>query len=215
MEYLVPDFLARAAACGTDGNGVRALPAMPILPKQRDLFPADLFERDPAPSVAAGAATWVAFYTLSRREKDLARRLESLEIPFFAPLVSRRLPSAGGRVRTSWVPLFPGYVFSLVDDEQRRAALATNTISRWLSVPDQRMLEDDLRGIKRLIDTEMPLTPEARLEQGQPVRVRSGPLRGMEGTVVSRKGEQRLVVAVRFLNQGASIELEDVDLERL
>ena len=210
-----PVFLVRVASCGTDGNGVCALPAMPILPKQRDLFPADLFERDPAPSVAAGAATWVAFYTLSRREKDLARRLESLEIPFFAPLVSRRLPSAGGRVRTSWVPLFPGYVFSLVDDEQRRAALATNTISRWLSVPDQRMLEDDLRGIKRLIDTEMPLTPEARLEQGQPVRVRSGPLRGMEGTVVSRKGEQRLVVAVRFLNQGASIELEDVDLERL
>jgi hypothetical protein len=37
----------------------------------------------------------------------------------------------------------------------------------------------------------------------------------MEGTVVGRKGEQRLVVAVRFLNQGASIELEDVDLERL
>jgi hypothetical protein len=37
----------------------------------------------------------------------------------------------------------------------------------------------------------------------------------MEGTVVGRKGEQRLVVAVHFLNQGASIELEDVDLERL
>ncbi len=191
------------------------MPAMPILPKQRDLFPADLFDGDPVPSVAACAARWVAFYTLARREKDLARRLESLEIPFFAPLVSRRLPSAGGRIRASWVPLFPGYVFSLVDDEQRRAALATNTISRWLSVPDQRMLEDDLRGIKRLIDTEMPLTPESRLEQGQSVRVRSGPLRGMEGTVVSRKGEQRLVVAVRFLNQGASIELEDVDLERI
>ena len=188
---------------------------MPILPKQRDLFPADLFEDAAAPRLAADSAAWVAFYTLARREKDLARRLESLEIPFFAPLVSRRLPSAGGRIRTSWVPLFPGYVFSLVDDDQRRAALATNTISRWLSVPDQRMLEDDLRGIKRLIDTEMPLTPEARLEEGQPVRVRSGPLRGMEGTVVSRKGEQRLVVAVRFLNQGASIELEDVDLERL
>ena len=191
------------------------MPVMPILPKQRDLFPADLFEGDPEDPLETGSAAWVAFYTLARREKDLARRLEALEIPFYAPLVSRRLFSAGGRVRTSWVPLFPGYVFSLVDDEQRRTALATNTISRWLSVPDQRMLEGDLRGIKRLIDTEMPLTPEARLEQGQPVRVRSGPLRGMEGTVVSRKGEQRLVVAVRFLNQGASIELEDVDLERL
>ncbi len=188
---------------------------MPILPKQRDLFPVDLFDGDPDVEIASGSTAWVAFYTLARREKDLMRRLESLGIPFFAPLLSRRLPSAGGRIRTSWVPLFPGYVFSLVDDDQRRAALATNTISRWLSVPDQRMLEDDLRSIKRLIDTDMPLTPEARLEQGQPVRVRSGPLRGTEGTVVSRKGEQRLVVAVRFLNQGASIELEDVDLERL
>jgi transcription antitermination factor NusG len=210
-----PVFPVRVASCGTDGNGVCALPVMPILPKQRDLFPTDLFEGDPEVEIASVSTAWVAFYTLARREKDLMRRLESLGIAFFAPLLSRRLPSAGGRIRTSWVPLFPGYVFSLVDDEQRRAALATNTISRWLSVPDQRMLEDDLRGIKRLIDTEMPLTPEARLEQGQPVRVRSGPLRGMEGTVVSRKGEQRLVVAVRFLNQGASIELEDVDLERL
>ena len=120
-----------------------------------------------------------------------------------------------GRVRTSWVPLFPGYVFSLVDDDQRRAALATNTISRWLSVPDQRMLEDDLRGIKRLIDTEKPLTPEARIEPGQLVRVRTGALRGLEGTVIKRRGAERLMIAVRFLNQGASIEVEDVDLERL
>ena len=191
------------------------MPAMPILPRQRDQFPADLFDDDTVSGSAAPSATWVAFYTLARREKDLMRRLESMGIAFYAPLVSRRLPSAGGRVRTSWVPLFPGYVFSLVDDEQRRAALGTNTVSRWLSVPDQRILQSDLRTIKRLIESEMPLTPEARLEPGQLVRVRSGPLRGVEGTVVSRKGEQRLVVAVRFLNQGASIELEDVDLEQL
>lgn len=208
-------FVARAASGATDGNGVCALPVMPILPKQRDLFPADLFEVAWSAAADVREACWVAFYTLARREKDLMRRLEPLGVPFYAPLVRRRLHSAGGRIRTSYVPLFPGYVFARVDEDQRRAALATNTISRWLSVPNQRMLEQDLRGIKRLIDTDMPLTPEARLEQGQPVRVRSGPLRGMEGTVVSRKGEQRLVVAVRFLNQGASIELEDVDLERL
>jgi transcriptional antiterminator RfaH len=62
---------------------------------------------------------------------------------------------------------------------------------------------------------DQPLTAEARLEAGQPVRVRSGPLLGLEGMVVKRRNEQRLVVAVRFLNQGASIELEDIDLERL
>jgi transcription antitermination factor NusG len=102
-----------------------------------------------------------------------------------------------------------------VDDEQRRAALATNTVARWIPIADERMLVGDLRGIKRLIDSDQPLTPEARIEPGQVVRVRSGALRGLEGTVIKRRGTQRLMVAVRFLNQGASIELEDVDLETL
>lgn len=183
---------------------------MPILPRQRDTFPADLLD---APGPVTGH--WVAFYTLSRREKDLMRRLEAGGIPFYAPLIQRRLRSAGGRTRSSFVPLFPGYVFSRVDEEQRRAALATNTVARWISITDERMLVEDLRAIKRLIDSDRPLTPEARLEAGQAVRIVSGPLQGLEGTVVRRRGGERLVVAVRFLNQGASLELEDVDLERL
>lgn len=190
---------------------------MPILPQQRDIYPATLLD-DPAPDAEPALspdARWVAFYTLARREKDLMRKLEAARIPFYAPLVKRRLHAAGGRVRSSYVPLFPGYVFSPVDDDQRRAALATNTIARWLPISDERMLVADLRAIKRLIESEKPLTPEARIEPGQPVRVRSGPLRGMEGMVLKRRGEERLLVAVRFLNQGASIELEDVDLERL
>jgi len=186
---------------------------MPILPKQRDLFPADLLDTPAGMRVEAGQ--WVAFYTLSRREKDLMRKLEAVGIPFYAPLIKRRLHSAGGRTRVSHVPLFPGYVFSLVDDDQRRAALATNTIARWLPITDDAALVADLLSIKQLIETEQPLTPEARIEPGQLVRVRSGAMRGLEGTVVKRRGGQRLVVAVRFLNQGASVELEDVDLERL
>lgn len=189
------------------------LPHMPILPRQHDLFPADLLDADSP--VVAPAAQWLAFYTLSRREKDLMRKLEAVGIPFYAPLIRRRLKSPGGRTRDSHVPLFPGYVFSCVDDDQRRAALATNTVARWLPITDEAAFLADLRGIKQLIDTDCPLTPEARIEPGQLVRVRTGALRGLEGTVVRRHGEQRLVVAVRFLNQGASVELEDVDLERL
>ena len=186
---------------------------MPILPRQRDLFPADLLTADPP--AGDELPRWVAFYTLSRREKDLMRKLEAAGVPFYATLIRRRLKSAGGRVRDSHVPLFSGYVFSRVDDDQRRAALATNTIARWLPIVDETALLADLRTIKRLIDTDQPLAPEARIEPGQLVRVRSGPLWGLEGTVERRHGTQRLVVAVRFLNQGASVELEDVDLETI
>ena len=191
---------------------------MPILPKQQDIYPDDLLDAvvgDSGQEPPFTGGRWVAFYTLSRREKDLMRKLQAAGLPFYAPMVRRRLHSPGGRVRASYVPLFPGYVFSLVDDEQRRAALATNTVARWIPIVDERMLVDDLRAIKRLIDTEKPLTPEARIEPGQAVRVRSGALRGLEGTVIKRRGAERLMIAVRFLNQGASIEVEDVDLERL
>lgn len=186
---------------------------MPILPRQRDLFPSDLFAADPPDG--DGSTKWVAFYTLSRREKDLMRKLEAAEVSFYAPLIRRRLRSAGGRARESYVPLFAGYVFSRVDDDQRRSALATNTIARWLPIGDEAALVADLRAIKQLIDADQPLAPEARIEPGQQVRVCSGPLRGIEGIVVRRQGTQRLVVAVEFLNQGASVELEDVDLETI
>jgi hypothetical protein len=140
---------------------------VPILPKQPDVYPGDLFDL-PENGELGGpeAARWLVFYTLARREKDLMRKLEAAHIPFYGPMIRRRLRSAGGKTRSSYVPLFPGYVFSRVDDEQRRSALATNTIARWIPVGDERMLVDDLRAIRRLIDSEQPLTPEARLESG-------------------------------------------------
>jgi transcription antitermination factor NusG len=200
----------------------RGFTKMPILPRQRDIFPEWLLDAtDAAEGAGRGGdaagvqgSRWVAFYTLSRREKDLMRKLEAAAVPFYAPLVKRRLRSPGGRARLSYMPLFPGYVFAKVDDDQRRTALATNTVARWLPVGDAAELVADLRRIKQLIDTDRPLTPEARIEAGQEVRVRGGALGGIEGTVVKRRGGQRLLVAVRFLNQGVSIELEDVDLER-
>ncbi|NBV44776.1 MAG: antitermination protein NusG [Planctomycetia bacterium] len=193
---------------------------MPILPVQRDLYPPGLLEAlaRGAPPVSVGLSTdarWLAFYTLSRREKDLMRRLEAAKLPFYSPLVRRRLHSAGGRARASYVPLFPGYVFAAVDEEQRRTALATNTISRCIAIADPLSLVHDLRSIQRLIEHDAPMTPESRIEPGHRVRVRSGPLLGLEGEVIRRSGGERLLVAVRFLNQGASIELEDVDVERL
>src|SRR5262245_40955635 len=101
-------------------------------------------------------------YTLARREKELMRRLRALDVPFYSPLVARRTRSPGGRVRQSYVPLFASYVFVFGDDQARLQALATNCVSRTLSVPDGAQLVHDLRQIRRLIELDAPLTVEAR-----------------------------------------------------
>jgi hypothetical protein len=48
---------------------------------------------------------------------------------------------------------------------------------------------------------------------GQHVRVKVGLLKGLEGTVICRRQLTRLLVAVNFLQQGASIEVDDCLLE--
>jgi transcription antitermination factor NusG len=186
---------------------------MPILPRETDIFPAELL--DSAGEDPTSQGEWWAMYTIARREKELMRRLRGMHIGFYGPLVRKRTRSPGGRVRQSYVPLFTSYVFAYATDEQRQQALTTNCISRCLKVPDAEGLLRDLRQIRRLILLDAPLTVEARIEPGQPVRVRSGPMAGLEGTVVKRRNKDWLVVAVEFLQQGASVLLEDFQVEPL
>jgi transcription antitermination factor NusG len=186
---------------------------MPILAREKDAYPDDLLDR-PELGLEPGVGWW-ALYTLSRREKQLMRQLVGLEVAFYTPVVSRRKRSPSGRIRTTYAPLFPGYVFIYGTEEQRYLAMTTNCISRCLSVADGRRLTEDLRQIRRLIETGAPLTPESRLEPGMPVLIRSGSLTGLKGVVIKRQNETRLLVSVDFLKQGASVLLDDCQLERL
>ena len=186
---------------------------MPILTAELDLYPVDLFENQEL--LASPERRWWVLYTKSRHEKELMRRLQALEIPFYGPTVERRSRTPAGRAQRSFLPLFPNYVFMLGDATQRYTALTTNCVSRDIPVSSGVDLESDLRQLRRLIQTGVPLTPERFLEAGVRVRVRSGPLEGLEGTVLRRRGDTRLLVAVRFLQQGASVQLDECALERL
>ncbi|MBS0209185.1 MAG: antitermination protein NusG [Planctomycetes bacterium] len=183
---------------------------MPILAPETSLFPHDLLDRP----LATGQSWWV-LYTLSRQEKLLMRRLEARGVAFFCPIVARRHRSPGGRVRETQLPLFSNYVFICGDEDARRTALTTNCVSRTIQPDHAELFLAELRQIRRLIATGAPLTPECRIVAGQRVRVRNGAFRGFEGIVVRREAETRLLVAVNFLQQGASVLLDDCQLEVL
>lgn len=186
---------------------------MPILAAEPDMHPENLLAE--AESLAAAGAAWYAIYTLSRREKELMRRLRAQDIAYYCPLVERRTRSPAGRVRTSYLPLFPSYVFVFGPREARIAAQATNCVARWLEVDNRQHFERDLRQIRALIGSGLPVTLEAKLQPGDLVRIRHGALAGLEGVVLRREQKVRLVVAVDFLQQGASVELDEANLEPL
>ena len=186
---------------------------MPILAPEIDVFPEDLLCREVIEPT--GDSQWWAVYTRSRQEKELMRRLVSLEIPFYCPIIPHRFRSPSGRMRTSQLPLFANYVFMCCDTYNRYRAMTTNLISKTIEVSDGTNLTHDLRQIQRLIQFGAPLSVEARLQPGSKVRIKSGPLSGVEGVILKRQGDDFLFVAVNFLQQGASIRLEDFEVEAI
>jgi transcriptional antiterminator RfaH len=154
----------------------------------------------------------MVLYTKPRQEKAVSRELFRRQVPFYLPLV-RKTHRYRGRRLAAHLPLFDGYVFLFGAEADRAKSLATNRVLRVLAVDDPQRLVFDLRQFQQLIVAGAPLTVESRLLPGRRVRVRSGPFAGMEGTVLHRRGRARLLVSINFLQQGASIEMEDFLLE--
>jgi transcriptional antiterminator RfaH len=182
---------------------------MPITEREPVLFPEQLFEE--LSSQLESGRLWRVLHTKPRQEKCLARCLFESQIPFFLPLIRKRL-LIRGKSLTSYIPLFPSYLFMLADNAERISALVTKRVVRVLEVADPEALQHDLCQLHRLIESGMVLRPEDRLEPGATVEIRSGPLQGLQGIIVSRASKKRFVVKVDFIHKGASVELDDFTL---
>jgi transcription antitermination factor NusG len=188
---------------------------MAILKAEPFIYPEDLLapvEQVVSDTGDAAQRRWWVLYTRARQEKALSRDLHARQTPFFLPTVSKRTHN-GKRTTTSHIPLFLGYVFIHGTPDDRVDALRSNRVSRVIDVPDPDRLVSDLQRLHRLILADAPLTIESRLAVGDQVRVLSGVFEGIEGRVLDRRGRSRLFVAIDFLQQGVSVELDDCILE--
>ena len=175
---------------------------MPILAAEPDRYPPHLFDHPPA------GRSWHVLHAKPRQEKSLARHLRAAGISYYLPTVPRRC-QARGRVLVTHAPIFPGYLFLHADRDERLTALTSNRVVHALPVHDQARLWDDLRQVERLLGAGLAVAAETRLAPGTPVEITTGPLAGLCGTVVRSGASRRFVVRVDFIQQGASVVLED------
>ena len=164
------------------------------------VWPERLFEGD-------AHGLWWVLHVKPRSEKALARRCAGKQASFFLPQY-RQLRKSQGRVRDSYLPLFPGYLFLFGDERDRLTALETNLVVNVLSVANQRELFEDLKRINRVIESGLPMLPGERLRPGAAVMITDGPLAGMHGHVIREKNKLTLILKVSFLQQGAPVEID-------
>jgi transcription antitermination factor NusG len=177
---------------------------MPMLSPETNVNPLNLFDGGGDQE----DRRWWVMHTKPRQEKVLARQLVQHNIPFYLPLLERR-SLIRGRVMQSQIPLFTSYVFVLGNPDERVTALSAYSVVRSIEVRDQKELYRDLAQVHRLIGSGLPLTPEKQFRPGVMVEITTGPLAGLRGPIVREASGNRFIVQVHFIQQGASVMVDD------
>ena len=123
-------------------------------------------------------------HTRPRCEKKLAAQCAQFDVPVYYPAEIRR-HVYGGRVRESLVPLFSGYVFSFLPASREAWARQNQYVANVLKVAQEEELIHELLQVDKALASGAQVEVFTYLVEGRLVRVRSGPMKGLEGIVQS------------------------------
>jgi transcription antitermination factor NusG len=157
---------------------------------------------------------WFVAHTLPRCEKKLqahcVRQGMDVTLPCYPSAHKYR-----GKTVIFQKPLFPGYVFIRADRSKVTSLSRQEHLAHLLEVHDQVLLEKQLSEIMQALTagSEVRLAPD--IGEGQKVRIKSGPLRGIEGWVEKRHGPDVILLRLDFINQAAAVQVEAGLLERI
>jgi transcription antitermination factor NusG len=173
---------------------------------------------DSARDVALSQPQWYALYTRSRFEKKLLYELVSRDVEVF--LHMREVLSRWKKNKKKvWLPLFPGYIFvNHVDTPENRyrvlnipgAVQFVSACGRSNPIPEEQIL-----AIRRFLETGLSVDPYPYIKVGTQVEVIAGPLAGIRGILIEKRGKFRFVLQVEMIRQAVSVEIDVSDIRPL
>ncbi len=155
---------------------------------------------------------WFVAHTRPRREKKLKQYCEDEDFHVVLPCF-RSVRKYRGKVATFTKPLFPGYVFVKLAPEQKQKVIQNDHVARLLTVPDQVQFATQLDEILRALETELEIVLAPEIGVGQRVKIKSGPLKGLEAWVEQRYGVSVVLLRLDFIGQAAAVKVNADDLE--
>jgi len=157
---------------------------------------------------------WYAVCTRHQHEKVVARILEYKNYEVFLPLCKARRRWQD-RIKELSVPLFPGYLFVQAGSERWLQILTTAGVSCIVSCGDRpaAIPFSQIEGVRRVLESTLRVESHPFLNSGDWVRVKDGPIAGVEGILLRKKNIARLVLSVEMLGKSAAVEVDATDVE--
>ena len=163
-------------------------------------------------SDAAHSIVWFVAHSRPRCEKKVVQYCDDLGIATTLP-VYKSVRKYRGKTVTFEKPLFPGYVFLKAQPLQRGKIYQSDYVANLLDVPDQALLEQQLAEILLALETGLEIVLAPEIGKGMRIKVKNGPLAGIEGWVEERYGFDTVLLRLDFIGQAAAVKLNAADLE--
>ncbi len=158
--------------------------------------------------------SWYAVRTKAKHEGVGARFAEARGVEIYLPVyLARRQWS--DRVKVIEQPLFSGYFFARVDREERVKVLEAPGVVGVVGFGGEPapIPEIEIENVRRLMKSGLPASPCPYVKVGDKVRIRSGPLVGMEGILQKIKNRWRFILTVDLLQKGVAVEVDSETVE--
>jgi transcription antitermination factor NusG len=168
------------------------------------------------PIMGQDSQNWYALHTRSRHERLVAQRLTEQGVEAFLPITTEE-HRWSDRKKTVQLPLFSCYVFArfVAKSSDRLQVLRIGGVlglvgSQGVGTP---IPDEQVDAVRILVEGAAPWDPYPFLKIGQRVRIRGGALEGMEGILVSRNGNQTLVITVDAIQRALAVRVEGYQVE--
>jgi len=158
---------------------------------------------------------WYVVFTKPQKELQVASLLEEKQLEVFLPEVYQKY-----RGKMNLRPLFPRYLFVQLDLEQVELGVVNFTpgVIKVVSNEDtplplrNEVIEAIREEVQRL--NESGGLPTDQFREGERVRLRSGPLAGMEAVFLKHlPPRDRAIVLLEFLGQENQVEIDISEIE--
>jgi transcription antitermination factor NusG len=165
-------------------------------------------------SAGKGDLQWWALYTRHQHEKVVAEMLSAKGFEVFLPLYDsiRRWKD---RQKLLSLPLFPCYVFVRGGFGRRLQVITTPGVHTVLNHGEHVAVipENEIESIRRTVAGRFHMEPHPFIRCGDRARVIRGSLQGVEGILVRKKNQFRLVLSVDMLAKSVAVEIDAADIE--
>jgi len=165
-----------------------------------------------AAEFAGSSLRWHVAHTRPRCEKKVAQFCTQDGLEVCLPLY-RSLKKYRGKHVEFRKPLFPGYVFFRADVLQAGRLRQEQQVAQVLTPADDAEFSAQLEGILQALATARVVRFAPGITTGQRVRIRSGPLRGMEGQVERRASVWEIFLRLDFIGQAAAVQVTADEVE--